>query len=614
MTKPATQESPPEQGQDEARRQAGLLNSLLDSIPDIIFFKDAQGVYLGCNPPFAAFVGRAREAIIGKTDYDLFPGDVADFFRDHDRRMLDKLEPHHNEEWITYPDGRKILIDTLKTPYWGPDGKLIGILGVSRDITAYKLAESALRESEANFHAFFETMTDLILVSAPDGKLLFSNTAVTRMLGYTPDELKQMHVLDLHPADKRQEAGELFAAMVKGERESCPLPLAARDGSLVPVETRVWSGHWNGSDSLFSLSKNLSAEQDANQRFEHLFRNNPSLMALSSHPDRKFTDINNAFMNVLGYPRSAVIGKTVDDLALFPQPDRQAALAIKLQAEGRVTDFELQVRRKDGVVLTGLFSGEMIQSQGRKHFLTVMNDITERKQAETERDRLLEEVTRSRKSLQSLGRRLVEIHEVNSRELASELHDRIGQNLTALGINLDLMQSLLPGDASAKFLARLKDSRHLLEETMDRVRDVMAELRSSVLDDYGLAAALRWYGDQVARRTGLVVDVHAESILPRLSADAENALFNICKEAVTNATKHARSTRITIRLERDAGGCRLTIEDNGTGFEPPPAEAGGKHTHWGLVIMAERVEAVNGRLTIRSAPGQGTLIQAEIHT
>ena len=106
-----------------------------------------KGVYLGCNPPFAEFVGRPRDEIIGKTDYDLFDTGIADFFREQDKRMLELRTPRRDEEWITYPDGRRILIDTLKTPYWGAEGALIGILGISRDITERKKVEEELVET-----------------------------------------------------------------------------------------------------------------------------------------------------------------------------------------------------------------------------------------------------------------------------------------------------------------------------------------------------------------------------------------------------------------------------------------------------------------------------------
>ncbi|MEI8078840.1 MAG: CHASE domain-containing protein, partial [bacterium] len=370
------------QAEANITRQAGLINSLLDSIPDLIFFKDVTGLYLGCNPAFAEFVGRSRDAIVGKTDYELFGREIADSFREHDQRMLALLEARHNEETITYPDGRQRLLDTLKTPYWGPDEKLIGILGISRDITARQQAEAALRESEANFRTFFETVTDMIMVATPAGRLLFANTAVTRTLGYSAEQLTGMQLLDLHPAEQRTEAAAVFAAMFRGERENCPLPLERRDGGLVPVETRVWFGQWNGANCLFGICKNLSAEQEATQRFERLFRHNPTLMALSTLPDRRFSDVNDTFLNTLGYARDEVIGKTAAELALFPHPEQLAALVNQLQTHEHLADVELQVRHRDGKLLSGLFSGEKIGSQGREYFLTVMVDITARQQAE----------------------------------------------------------------------------------------------------------------------------------------------------------------------------------------------------------------------------------------
>ena len=131
--------------EDQISQQAGVISSLLDSIPDIIFFKDINGVYLGCNRPFAELVEKSRDEIVGKTDYDLFDKEVADFFRKHDNSMLEVCKSQQNEEWITYPDGKKKLLDTLKTPYWDSDGTLIGLLGISRDITERKNAENEIK-------------------------------------------------------------------------------------------------------------------------------------------------------------------------------------------------------------------------------------------------------------------------------------------------------------------------------------------------------------------------------------------------------------------------------------------------------------------------------------
>ncbi|MCF8108878.1 MAG: PAS domain S-box protein [Desulfohalobiaceae bacterium] len=258
------------------------------------------------------------------------------------------------------------------------------------DISDLKQVEAELRAGEANFRTFFESMSDLIMVGTPEGRILFTNRAVEQKLGYTSEELAGMHILDVHPADKRQEAEAIFKAMFQGERDSCPLPLAAKDGSLLPVETRVWFGSWSGKSCIFGISKDLSAEQEAQQRFERLFRNNPALMALSELPERRFTDVNEAFLAAIGYSRDEIIGRTATELGLFPNAEQSAQMAEKLQIEGRVLNFELQVRCKNGSVLEGLFSGEVISSQGRAHFLTVMIDVTERRQAKKKLDRRLQ--------------------------------------------------------------------------------------------------------------------------------------------------------------------------------------------------------------------------------
>ncbi|WP_425806199.1 PAS domain S-box protein [Desulfitobacterium sp. Sab5] len=128
----------------EKARQSALLVSLIDSIPDLIFYKDIQGIYLGCNDSFEKYTGKSKKEIIGKTDYELFPWEVADSFKYHDGEMLKYNRSRHNEEGLIYPDGRKVLVDTLKTPYWDYDGNLIGILGISRDITDRKQKEEEI--------------------------------------------------------------------------------------------------------------------------------------------------------------------------------------------------------------------------------------------------------------------------------------------------------------------------------------------------------------------------------------------------------------------------------------------------------------------------------------
>ncbi len=270
---------------------------------------------------------------------------------------------------------------------------LIGLIGiwfwnvqlrrtVRRQTKQILARENALRESERNFRTFFETMDDMIVVGTPDGKILYTNPAIHRKLGYSTDDLETMNLLDFHPAQKRSEAEAIFAAMFQGERDVCPLPLATKAGVLVPVETRVWFGQWNGIDCIYWICKDLRKEQEALQLFNRIFNHNPAVMAITRATDGVFVDINEAFVNTLGYSREEVIGKTIADLSLFARPQDHQDAFRTLHQNRRLFDRELDVRCKDGSVRHGIFYGEAIENQGEHLFLTVMIDQTSRRNAE----------------------------------------------------------------------------------------------------------------------------------------------------------------------------------------------------------------------------------------
>jgi PAS domain S-box-containing protein len=127
--------------EEDLRKALALMEGLLNAIPDLIFYKDKNSVYQGSNNAFLEYAGTTREELVGHTDFDFFPKDVAEFFREKDRQMFSEGKPRRNEEWIDYPDGRRVLLDTLKIPYFDTDGQLLGMIGVSRDITETKQLE-----------------------------------------------------------------------------------------------------------------------------------------------------------------------------------------------------------------------------------------------------------------------------------------------------------------------------------------------------------------------------------------------------------------------------------------------------------------------------------------
>jgi signal transduction histidine kinase len=188
--------------------------------------------------------------------------------------------------------------------------------------------------------------------------------------------------------------------------------------------------------------------------------------------------------------------------------------------------------------------------------------------------------------------------------LAQELHDQVGQKLTALGINLNIIRTEIPEDGPDKIYSCLTESQELVEQTTRLIRGVMSDLRPPMLDDLGLMETLHWYGEQFTSRTGIVVNVQGQDQSSHLPTPVENALFRITQEALTNVAKHAQATEVRVAL-RMGETAHLIIADNGIGFEPEHSVDIKEPRGWGLLIMAERAEGVGGRCWIESDASEG---------
>jgi NO-binding membrane sensor protein with MHYT domain len=213
--------------------------------------------------------------------------------------------------------------------------------------------------------------------------------------------------------------------------------------------------------------------------------------------------------------------------------------------------------------------------------------------------------------IRDLSSRLVELQDAERRRLATELHDIVGQNLSALIAELALIRSRLPAGAESELHKGLGDATLLAKQSAQAVREVMAQLRPPGLDELGLPAALRWHARAFESRTGITAKVDADEALPKPSAAVEDAVLRIYLEALTNVSKHAAAHVVLIKLERDNERIRLSIADDGFGFRAQ-APMHGETAGWGVAIMQARAAAVGGELYIRSTPGAGTRVEFAI--
>jgi len=213
-----------------------------------------------------------------------------------------------------------------------------------------------------------------------------------------------------------------------------------------------------------------------------------------------------------------------------------------------------------------------------------------------------EEIAAAREQLKELSARLVAAQEVERRSIARELHDEVGQALSALRVGLTNLAALLPAAISDEIREQMSTLRNVAETTMGVVRNITLLLRPSMLDDLGLVPALQWQGKEVSKRMGLAVKVAAHGVSDDLPEEYKTCVYRVVQEALNNCARHAcaESARVIVRQERER--LLLSIEDDGKGFMPE-TERG-----LGLLGMEERVTHLRGTFEVKSAPGQGTLI------
>lgn len=219
---------------------------------------------------------------------------------------------------------------------------------------------------------------------------------------------------------------------------------------------------------------------------------------------------------------------------------------------------------------------------------------------------LLERLQRNEREFRRLGRAVWRVQEDERRRLARELHDGVGQNLTAIKHRLAAVLSTLPEHSAAR--AELDTTIALCTDTLEDTRQLSRLLRPPILDDLGLEAALRWLARSLGDASGLDIGLDIQP-LPALDGDLQTLLFRVAQEALSNAARHAGASNVLIRVVVHGGLLQLQVVDDGRGCDPEQAMASGGS---GLGGMRERLRLYDGHLELRSTPGEGTRLRAVV--
>jgi PAS domain S-box-containing protein len=602
-----------EQGLRDSERRFRLM---VEGITDYaIYMLSPQGEVTSWNP--------GAERIKGYTQAEVLGQHFSIFFTAEDRaaglpgRALETARAtgrFHDEGWRLRQDGSRFWALAVLDAVYDEAGALVGFAKITRDITERRRAAQQLLDSEARMQALTENSPALMALKDLEGRYRFVNArflerhAVTReqVIGRTDAEIfprRQALAMSAHDADviaRRQTVqfedrspqaggGERVAVVSK-------FPVIDGGGALAGV----------GVTAADITDRRLTEQALREQRA--LLAEAQRVAGLGSwewDPASGRMLWSDELYRIHGLSPESFRPSFEAYLERVHPEDRPQSGAMMARAlmEGRGFTLQERIVRPDGEVRYLRSHGEVVRGARDKplKILGACLDVTEQRHSETA-------LRRAAQDLHGLTRRLVQVEEAERRRIAGELHDRVGQSLSALNINLDIISregAALP----PAIQRRLQDCITLVDGTLQSIENVMADLRPALLDEYGLAAALGWHAEEFSRRTGIRVSLDdAVPAQTKPPLEVTLALFRIAQEALNNVLKHARAKSVTIELSAPDGELVLAVRDDGQGFDASRARKG----RWGMTTMRERAEAAGGRLAVQTGPGQGTCVRVAV--
>jgi PAS domain S-box-containing protein len=592
-----------EQLADSQRRFAAVFENSLDAI----LLMDDAGRYVDANPPACQLLGYTRDEIVGLR--------VSDVIRGVDRGGIPALMRRFLAAGTS--DGEYTVVRrggaTREVEYRSVANILPGLhLGVLRDVTDRRRAERTLRENHSLLTAVVEGIPQAIFVKDRGGRYLLLNSPGARLVGKEVADVigrDDTALFDAGTARRFIEADR--RVMETGEAMTLEETATTAGDTRTYLATKApFFGPDGEIGGVIGIAQDVTGRRAAE---EEMRRQKEVLQTIFDHIPVmiNFVDtsgrvqlVNGEWERVMGWTLSDAQARDMP-AEFYPDPDeRRRVMEFIRNPPPGWADF--RTRTRDGGVIDTSWATVRL-SDGT--IIGIGQDVTDRKRAEAERERLHRAVAASRAELEVLSRRLIEAQEEERSHLARELHDEIGPVLTTVNLTLEAVRVRAGPDAAG----RLDESRRVVDRAIEQVRSLSLDLRPASLDLLGLEPALRAYLARQAAHAGLALAFTSALGAERLPPALETVCFRVVQEAATNVLRHARATRLEVDLRRTGEEVRVTIRDDGAGFDVAAArERVLRGEGFGLVGMRERVQLFGGRIAVESAIGGGTSIEVYV--
>ncbi|MBN4054157.1 PAS domain S-box protein [Nitrospira defluvii] len=492
------------------------------------------------------------------------------------------------------------------------------------------ISSKSLKNNEDLLFSLFDYICDGIVILDTTGKVIGTNPVYCLMLGYSKGEVIGTPISKyIHP-DRLKDL-ERFQEQIETNRKVSLESVAIRkDGTSIPIEVRGVSCTYLGQQTLFGVVRDISEQKqdtdklraineelkrrvlertkrlkEANKLLEGTFSSLTEAIFMIDPSMRKIIFCNQAVKKIFGYTKEEVIGRNTEflhvDHAHYEEFGRKMTSA--LDAEGVFnTDFDFK-RKNNEIVSTESTVTEIRDEMGQVIAnIGVIRDVTQR-------IKTLSSLRLSKEDLCILSGRLIANQEEERSRLARELHDDFIQRLAVVAVQLRKLEQGVPFSSSPAE-QRIKEIREQVVQLSNDLHDISRRLHPSILDDLGLSASIESECAGFSEREGIPVEYKSKGLPPELPKEVALCIYRIVQEGLRNISMHAKADEASVSLTGSDDLIVLSIQDRDIGFDPSEIKKKGS---LGLTSITERVRMLEGRLSIQSQQGEGTLIQVRLH-
>jgi PAS domain S-box-containing protein len=597
--------------QESEAKYRGILANIEDGYYEV----DLHGNLTFFNDSLCEILGYPRSELMGMNYRTFMLEEDADRVFKTFNQVFATGSGAKGSEWrVKRKDGAVVYLDTSVSLIRDAEGNVQNFGGITRDVTERRYAEDALRASEEKYRSLFESLPIGLFQTTIDGRIIDANPACLQIFRCPSRE--ELMAQDARKAYLKPADGENFRRqlMRNGSVRDYESRLWCWDGSIVWVNITAhviyddWGNfsHIEGSLQDITLRKqNEMRLQESEAKYRGLTERSSDVIAVV---DKNGKPIfwSPSSEQILGYTYDELMAREPSELMGADDYERMLVYIDQIVEQKAADSFEISMTRKDGAEIiiewtaTPIYYGKKLSG-----LQFVGRDITTRKKAEAA-------LQKSHEQLRNLSKHLEAAREQERTAIAREVHDDLGQLLTAIKFDLAWMKRHAQDVDADTLLEKVDMSMGLVDGSLQSVKQISARLRPEILSDLGLEAAMDWYLSEFRERTGIKCDSRIQQQAfsgDRICDELCISMFRIFQEALTNIARHSRATEVFVKLNQSDGWIDFQIIDNGVGID---TEVINDTQSFGLLGIRERVNAFGGNMELTGDPEKGTALKIKL--